>query len=51
MWQYIITGIIVLAAVIYTVYRLVRYLTYPLRKHRDCSAGCSGCEATFFSDL
>jgi len=43
MWQYIITGIIVLAAVTYTVYRLVKYFSDPLRKCRDCSAECGGC--------
>jgi len=43
MWQYFITAIIVLAAVTYTVYRLVKYFSDPLRKCRDCAAECGGC--------
>jgi hypothetical protein len=44
MWQYVITGLIVAAAVAYGVYRLVRYFNDPLRKCKDCERSCGGCE-------
>lgn len=43
MWQYIITGMIVIAAAAYTVYRMIKYFTDPLRKCKDCSSSCGGC--------
>ncbi|MBE0647192.1 MAG: FeoB-associated Cys-rich membrane protein [Bacteroidales bacterium] len=43
MWQYLITGLIVAAAVGYTVYRLIKYFTDPLRKCKDCASSCGGC--------
>jgi len=43
MWQYLLTGLIVFAAVTYTIYRLVRYFKDPLRKCKDCSSSCGGC--------
>lgn len=43
MWQTVITGLILAAAVIYSVIRLYRYFTDPLRKCRGCSKECEGC--------
>jgi len=43
MWQYIITGIIVLAAIGIAVYKLVNYFSDPLRACKDCSKECGGC--------
>ncbi|MFH1296766.1 MAG: hypothetical protein ABIJ04_05770 [Bacteroidota bacterium] len=43
MWQYVITGIIIVAAITYTVVSLLRYLSDPLRKCRTCSKECGGC--------
>ena len=43
MWQIIITGIIVAAALGITVYKLVRYLANPLKKCGGCAMDCSGC--------
>jgi len=43
MWQYLITGLIVTAAITFAVYRLLNYFTDPLRKCKDCSSSCGGC--------
>jgi hypothetical protein len=43
MWQTIITGIIVAAALGITVYKLVKYFTNPLKKCGGCAMNCSGC--------
>ncbi|MBL7137410.1 MAG: hypothetical protein ISS17_01370 [Bacteroidales bacterium] len=43
MWQHLITGLIIFAAVVYAVYRLIKYFTDPLRKCRNCSNECGGC--------
>jgi hypothetical protein len=43
MWQYLITGLVVVAAVAYSVYRLIRYFKDPLRKCKGCISSCGGC--------
>lgn len=43
MWQAVITGLIVAAAFIYTVLKLYRYFSDPLRKCRGCHSECGGC--------
>lgn len=43
MWQTVITGIIVSAALIYTGLKLYRYVADPLRKCRSCPGQCGGC--------
>jgi len=43
MWQYIITGIIIVAALGVAIYRIVKYFTDPLRKCRKCDLDCGGC--------
>ncbi|MBN1200114.1 MAG: FeoB-associated Cys-rich membrane protein [Bacteroidales bacterium] len=43
MWQYLITGLIVVAAVVYLGYHFVKSFTDPLRKCKSCTSSCSGC--------
>jgi hypothetical protein len=43
MLQIILSIIIVLAALSFAIYRMVRYLNNPLHDCEDCDLGCSGC--------
>ncbi len=43
MWQLILAVIIVLAALSFGIYKVVRYFRNPLRECEDCDLACSGC--------
>lgn len=43
MWQVIITGIILAAALAFAILKLVKWFNDPLRKCRNCSKECGGC--------
>lgn len=43
MLQIILSIIIVLAALSFAIYRMIRYLNNPLHDCEDCDLGCSGC--------
>ena len=43
MLQIILSIIIVLAALSFAIYRLVRYFKNPLHDCEDCDLGCAGC--------
>jgi hypothetical protein len=43
MLQIVLSIIIVLAAISFAVYRIVRYFKNPLHECEDCELGCGGC--------
>jgi len=42
-WQQIVVGIILIFTLIVTVVRVIRVLSDPLHKCKDCSQSCGGC--------
>ena len=43
MLQIILSIIMVLAALSYAIYRIVKYFKNPLHECKDCELGCGGC--------
>jgi len=42
-WQYLITGTIILAALILTGLKILKFFTDPLHKCDGCASSCGGC--------
>jgi len=42
-WQHIVVGIILMVTFVFTVIRIVRFLSNPLRKCKGCSQACGEC--------